>query len=102
MEYNCDRILVCRYISSCHPQSLEVPVPNLRETPCSYTHEILSTPRKRLAIEGPLAPPPTATSNEALELEPKVEEIPILSQPPPKDDGDLSLILKEEPHMTKE
>jgi hypothetical protein len=32
-----------------------------------------------------------------LELEPKEEEIPILSQPPPKDDGDPSLIPKEEP-----
>jgi hypothetical protein len=57
---------------------------------------------KRLAIERPSAPPPTATSHEASELEPKEEEIPILSQPPPKDDGDLSLIPKEEPQMTKE
>jgi hypothetical protein len=57
---------------------------------------------KRLAIEGPSAPPPTATSHEASELEPKEEEIPLLSQPPPKDDGDPSLISKEEPQMTKE
>jgi hypothetical protein len=57
---------------------------------------------KRLVIEGPSAPPPTETSHEASELEPKEEEIPILSQPPPKDDGDPSLIPKEEPHMTKE
>jgi hypothetical protein len=35
-------------------------------------------------------------------LEPKEEEIPLLSQPPPKDDGDPSLIPKEEPQMTKE
>jgi hypothetical protein len=37
-----------------------------------------------------------------LELEPKEEEIPLLSQPPPKDDGDPSLIPEEEPQMMKE
>jgi hypothetical protein len=57
---------------------------------------------KRLTIEGPSAPPPTATSYEASELEPKEEEISLLSQPPPKDDGDPPLIPKEEPHMMKE
>jgi hypothetical protein len=57
---------------------------------------------KRLAIEGPSAPPPATTSHEASELEPKEEEIPILSQPPLKDDGDPSLIPKEEPQITKE
>jgi hypothetical protein len=36
---------------------------------------------KRLEIEGPSAPLPTATSHEALELEPKEEEIPLLTQP---------------------
>jgi hypothetical protein len=44
----------CRYISSCRLQSLEVPVPNLREAHCPYTHEILSTPRNRLtSLEDP-------------------------------------------------
>jgi hypothetical protein len=57
---------------------------------------------KRLTIEGPSAPPPTATSHEASGLEPKEEEIPLLSQPPPKDDGDPPLIPKEEPQMMKE
>jgi hypothetical protein len=57
---------------------------------------------KRLAIEGPLAPPPTTTSHEASELESKEEEIPLLIQPPPKEDGDQPLIPKEEPQMTKE
>jgi hypothetical protein len=52
---------------------------------------------KRLAIEGPLAPPHTTTSHEASELESKEEEIPLLSQPPPKDDGNLPLFPKEEP-----
>jgi hypothetical protein len=55
-----------------------------------------------LAIEGPSAPPPTETSHEALELEPKEEEIPLPTQPPPKDDGDPPLNPKEEPQMTEE
>jgi hypothetical protein len=54
MKYNCDRILVCRYISSRRPQSLEVSVPNLSEAHYLYTHEIFSTPRKRSAsLEDP-------------------------------------------------
>jgi hypothetical protein len=57
---------------------------------------------KRLVIEGPSAPPLTATSHEASELESKEEEIPLLTQPPPKDDGDPPLNPKEEPQMTEE
>jgi hypothetical protein len=57
---------------------------------------------KRLSIEGPSAPPPIETSHEVSELEPKEEEIPLLTQPPPKDDGDPPLSPKEEPQMTEE
>jgi hypothetical protein len=49
MEYDCDQISVCTYISSCRPQSLEVPMPDLQEAHCPYTHEVLSTLRKRPA-----------------------------------------------------
>jgi hypothetical protein len=51
-------------------------------------------------IEGPSAPPPTEASHEALELEPSKEEgFPLLTQPPPKEDGDPPLSPKEEPQM---
>jgi hypothetical protein len=57
---------------------------------------------KRLVIEGPSALPLIETSHEASELEPKEEKIPLLTQPPPKDDGDPSLSPKEEPQMIEE
>ena len=54
----------------------------------------------KMDIEGPSAPPPTETSHEALELEHRKEEgFPLLTQPPPKEDGDPPLSPKEEPQM---
>jgi hypothetical protein len=57
---------------------------------------------KRLVLEGPSAPPPTTTTHETSELECKEEEIPLLTQPLPKDDGDPPLSPKGEPQMTEE
>ena len=56
--------------------------------------------KRKLDIEGPLAPPPTETYHKALELEPSKEEgFPLLTQPPSKEDGDPPLSAKEEPQM---
>jgi hypothetical protein len=46
MEYDYDRISVCRHVLRCRPQSFEVPMPDLREAHRPYTHEVLSTPGK--------------------------------------------------------
>ena len=55
---------------------------------------------RKMDIEGPSAPPPIETSHEALELDPtKEEEFPLLTQPPPKEDGDPTLSPKEEPQI---
>ena len=54
--------------------------------------------KRKMDIEGPSAPPPTEASHEALELEPsKKEGFPLLTQPPPKEDGDPPFSPKEEP-----
>ena len=56
--------------------------------------------KRKMDIEGPLAPPLTETSHEALELESTKEEgFRLLTQPPPKEDGDPPLSPKEEPQM---